>query len=96
MGKGTRFKDVFGGTYPDNRDIQYIPIHVLISRSLRAPMTQESAIILLNWRPQFLIIGGEGAKKKYQALGLNLIPEPQSPWTPESLIPESRSLIRRP
>ena len=40
-GKGTRFKENFWGTSPDNRDIQYIPIHFLVNRGPRAPMTQE-------------------------------------------------------
>ena len=39
--KGSRFKENNWGTNPDNRDIQYVPIHCLINRGSRAPMMQE-------------------------------------------------------
>ena len=45
-GKGTTLKELFGGTSPDIRDIQYIPIHFLINKRPRAPMTQECLSIL--------------------------------------------------
>ena len=45
-GKWTRSKYFLVGTNPDNRGIQYIPIHFLINRGSRAPMTQEWIPIL--------------------------------------------------
>ena len=44
--KGTRFKDFFLGTNPENRDIQCIPIHFFIGRGPRAPMTRECIPVL--------------------------------------------------
>ena len=46
MGKGTRFKENFWWTNPENRDIQCTPIHFLISRGPRAPMTRECIPLL--------------------------------------------------
>ena len=45
-GKGTRFRDFFGGTNPENRDSQCIPIHFLIGRGPRAAMTRECIPLL--------------------------------------------------
>ena len=45
MGKGTRFKENFWGTNPENQDIQCIPIHFLIGRGPRAPMKRECILI---------------------------------------------------
>ena len=48
-GKGTRFKEFFGGTNPENRDIQCIPIHIF-GRGPIAPMTRECIPILLEFQ----------------------------------------------
>ena len=68
--KGLDLK-ILGGNNPDNRDIQYIPIPLLITRGPRASMTQECIpiqfvlelqeppIIPLIWRPPFLILAGQ-------------------------------------
>ena len=45
-GKGTRFKEIFWGTKPENRAIQCIPIHLLIGTGPRAPMMRECIPIL--------------------------------------------------
>ena len=47
MEKGTRFKEMFWWTHPENQDIQRIPIHFLIGRGPRAPMTRECIPILV-------------------------------------------------
>ena len=47
-GKGTRCKDFFGGTNPENQDIQCLPIHFFIGRGPRASMTRECIPILFN------------------------------------------------
>ena len=44
--KGLDLKTFFGGTNPENRDIQCITIHFLIGRGPRAPMTRECIPIL--------------------------------------------------
>ena len=46
-GKGIRFKEHFRGTYPDNGDIQYIPIHLQLIE-VQEPQRRRNALLFFS------------------------------------------------